>query len=140
MFELTTLDIFLFVAGIVTGTLVGYYIGSAIFNTFFKAEAKLVTLEATAKFQGIQQVVNYVLGFALATMAMQSSVFLIMLVLWMGFQTWLASKVFHFKNPVHGFTFACLDTVTDFGIGALFGKGASTFNLSFNLVKMALFP
>ena len=134
MIEVTFLDIVLFITGIVAGTLVGYYLGSAIFNRFFKTQAKLVTLEATAKFQGVQQVINYVLGFALATMSLQSSFFLLLLVFWMGFQTWLAVKIFHFRKPLHGFTFACLDTVTDLGIGALFGQGAA----SFILVKMAI--
>ena len=64
--EITLTDVGIFVFGIVAGTLIGWGVGKLVFSRLFeKQEADSITLENAAKYQTIQQGLNYLLGFAL---------------------------------------------------------------------------
>ena len=54
---------------------------------------------------------------------------LLLLLIWLGIQTFLAVKIFGFGSPVHGLTYAFIDTALDLGVGTIFGTGAATFTL-----------
>jgi hypothetical protein len=129
MLKFTLTDVALFVAGFLAGILTGWGVGKLVFSQVFRKQQDQITLESSVKFQAIQQVLNYLLGFALGTAVISPQVSLILLVLWLGVQTFLAVKIFGFDSPVHGLTFAFIDTITDLTFGTLFGAGSGTFTL-----------
>jgi hypothetical protein len=129
MLEITLTNVALFVFGFFAGTLAGWGVGKLVFSQLFRKQEEQITLENSAKFQAVQQILNYLLGFALGSAVISPQVSLILLVLWLGVQTFLAVKVFGFDSPVHGLTFAFIDTVTDLTFGTLFGAGLGTFTL-----------
>lgn len=134
MLEITLTDVALFVAGFLAGTLASWGVGKLVFSHLFRKQQDQITLENSAKFQAIQQGLNYLLGFALGTAVISPQVSLILLVLWLGVQTFLAVKVFGFDSPVQGLTFAFIDTITDLTFGTLFGAGSGTYAL----IRLAL--
>jgi hypothetical protein len=134
---ITVTDIAIFVAGIIAGTLVGYFVGKMVFSQLFKKQEDSITLENAAKYQTIQQGLNYLLGFALGTAAVSPQVGVLLLILWLGVQTFLAVKIFRFDSPVHGLTYAFIDTAVDLATGSIFGAGAATFTL-FRLALIAM--
>ncbi|MFQ6095873.1 MAG: hypothetical protein ACE5NN_06990 [Candidatus Bathyarchaeia archaeon] len=135
---ITLTDIFIFTFGMVAGTLIGWAVGKLVFSRLFrKREADSITIENAAKYQAIQQGLNYLLGFALGTAAISPQIGLVLLTFWLGVQTFLALKIFGFSSPIHGLTYAFIDTMTDLGVGSIFGTGAATFML-FRLSIMSL--
>jgi small-conductance mechanosensitive channel len=135
--EITTTDVAIFIGGIIAGIVFGYCFGKIIFNQFFKRQEKAITIENVGKFTAIQQGLNYLLGFALGSAALTPLMGLIMLLAWLGFQTFLAMRIFGFRNPIHGLTYAFIDTGADLTVGTVSGVGAATFTL-FRLALMAL--
>jgi hypothetical protein len=130
-------DIAIFIFGILVGIAFGYVVGKLIFSQFFRRQAKAITVENVGKFTAIQQGLNYLLGFALGSTTLSPTMGLILLLLWLGVQTFLAMKIFGFRNPMHGLTYAFIDTGSDLLVGTLSGAGAATFTL-FRLALMAL--
>jgi len=129
--EFTLIDALLFVVGMAFGIVFGFYTGKLIFRTFFKRYEDAITVENADKFEGIQQIVNYALGFALVTMTLDPTLSTIFFILWLGFQTWLALRVFGFPEPIHGLTYSLIDTAADLAMGVVFGAGAATYTLSY---------
>jgi len=126
---ITVTDIAIFMTGIAAGTLVGYFVGKMVFSQLFKKQEDAITLENAAKYQTIQQGLNYLLGFALGTASISTQTGLLILLLWLTAQTFLAVKIFGFDRPIHGLTYAFIDTATDLAVGTIFGTGAATFTL-----------
>ena len=126
---ITVNDVLLFVMGIIVGTLAGWGLGKIVFSRLFKKQEKAITLENSAKFQAVQQGLNYLFGFALRTAVISLQISVLLLVFWLGVQTFLAVKVFGFDSPIQGVTFAFIDTLNDLVFGALFGTGTATFTL-----------
>ena len=132
--NVSTNDLILLFIGFVVGTFVSYLVGRAFFAQFFKKQVGAITFERTAKFELIQQTINYLLGFALAYLSTVSIVFLPLAAAWFALETWLAIKIFTFK-PKHALAFAFVDTLADIGTGVVFGTGAATLTL----VRMTFF-
>ena len=131
---ITLVDALIFVVGMGFGIVFGFYTGKLIFRTFFKKYEAAITVENAAKFEGVQQLVNYAFGFALATMTINPTLAVAFMAVWLAFQTWLALRVFGFPLPIHGFTYSLIDTGADLIMGVTFGAGAATFTL----VRMSL--
>ena len=127
-------DVLIFVVGMAFGIVFGFYTGKLIFHHFFKRYENAITFESAAKFEGVQQIVNYGFGFALATMTLDPTLSVAFMAVWLAFQTWLALRVFGFPKPIHGLTYSAIDTGADLIMGVTFGAGAATFTL----VRMSL--
>jgi hypothetical protein len=130
-------DIAIFIFGILAGIAFGYVVGKFVFSQFFRRQARAITVENVGKFTAIQQGLNYLLGFALGSATLSPTMGLILLLLWLGVQTILAMKIFGFRNPMHGLTYAFIDTGSDLLVGTLSGAGAATFTL-FRLALMGV--
>ena len=122
-------DALLFVVGMAFGIVFGFYTGKLIFHHLFRRYEAAITIENAAKFEGVQQIVNYAFGFALATMTIDPTLSIAFMAVWLAFQTWLALRVFGFPRPIHGFTYSLIDTGADLIMGVTFGAGAATFTL-----------
>ena len=127
--NITLADLAIFVFGIVAGTLIGYAVGKLVFSRLFKKQEDAITLENAAKYQAIQQGLNYLFGFALGTAVISPQLGTVLLMFWLVIQMFLAFKIFGFDSPVHGLTYAFIDTLVDLGVGTLFGAGAATLTL-----------
>ena len=129
MIEVSATDAFIFVLGIVFGIIFGYGMGKLIFSQFFKKQEKAITFENVGKFEAIQQILNYILGFALGTASLSPQLGLILLLFWLGVQSYLACKIFGFDSLTQGLTYAFIDTGSDLLMGVVSGAGAATFTL-----------
>ena len=127
---ITLVDALIFVVGLAFGIVFGFYTGKLIFHHFFKRYEAAITMENAAKFESVQQLVNYVFGFALVTMTIDPIISIAFMAVWLAFQTWLALRVFGFPKPIHGFTYSLIDTGADLIMGVTFGAGAATFTLA----------
>ena len=116
------IDVLIFVVGIGFGIVFGFYSGKLIFHHFFKKYEKAITFESAAKFEGVQQIVNYGFGFALATVPLDPTLSVAFMAVWLAFQTWLALRVFGFPKPIHGLTYSAIDTGADLIMGVTFGQ------------------
>ena len=130
-------DIGIFIIGILAGIAFGYCIGKLVFSHLFKRQAKAITVENVGKFTAIQQGLNYLLGFALGSATLSPQTGLLMLLVWLGVQTFLAMRIFGFRDPLHGLTYAFIDTGSDLLVGTASGVGAATFTL-FRLALMVI--
>jgi len=134
--EITLTDITFFLFGFAVGIGINYLVGKLVFNRLFKKEADNITVKATASYEMIQHVISYVFGFIMGSTVISPELLATVFAAWLAFQTILAQKVFGFNTPLHGFTFAGIDTLGDIAIGKVFGSSAAS--LSFTLVRMAL--
>jgi len=134
---ITVTDVFIFAFGIVAGVAFGYCVGKLVFSHLFKKQEDAITVENVGKFTAVQQGLNYLLGFALGAAALSPQLGVVLLLFWLGVQTYIAVKIFGFDSPVHGLTYALIDTGSDLLVGALFGAGAATFTL-FRLALMTI--
>ena len=129
-------DIVLFVLGFGVGMAISYFVGKWVFTIFFKREAKAITVEATAYFEAIQQVVSYVLGFLMGGAFLDPRLVWTIFAVWIAALSFLAVRIFGFSSIGHGFTFAGIDTAGDMFIGGIFG----TSTAAFTLLKLTLTP
>ena len=129
-------DIVLFLLGFGVGLAISYLVGKWVFTVFFKRQAKAITVEATAYFEAIQQVVSYVLGFLMGGAFLDARLMWIIFAGWIVVLSFLAVRIFGFDSLGHGFTFAGIDTAGDMVVGALFGTSTATFTL----LKLTLVP
>ena len=129
-------DIVLFLLGFGVGMAISYLVGKWVFTVFFKRQAKAITVEATAYFEAIQQVVSYVLGFLMGGAFLDARLMWIIFAGWIAVLSFLAVRIFGFDSLGHGFTFAGIDTAGDMVVGALFGTSTATFTL----LKLTLVP
>ena len=129
-------DIVLFLLGFGVGLAISYLVGKWVFTVFFKHQAKAITVEATAYFEAIQQVVSYVLGFLMGGAFLDARLMWMMFAGWIVVLSFLAVRIFGFDSLGHGFTFAGIDTAGDMVVGALFGTSTATFTL----LKLTLVP
>jgi len=125
-------DVAIFVFGILAGIVFGYSVAKLVFSRLFKKQEDAITVENVGKFEAVQQGLNYLLGFALGTAAISPQLGAVLLLFWLAVQTFLACKIFCFKNP-----YAFIDTGADLLVGTLSGAGAATFTL-FRLTLMAI--
>ena len=130
-------DVTIFVFGILAGIAFGYGVGKLVFSQLFKKQEDAITVENVGKFTAVQQGLNYLLGFALGSAVISPQLGAVLLLFWLAVQTFLACKIFGFKNPIHGLTYAFIDTGADLLVGTLSGAGAATFTL-FRLTLMAI--
>jgi hypothetical protein len=131
--SITPTDVAIFIGGVLAGVCFGYVVGKIIFSYLFRRQARAITMENVGKFTAIRQGLNYLLGFALGSATLSPTMGLVMLLLWLAVQTFLAMKIFGFNNPLQGLTYAFIDTGSDL-VGAVSGVGAA----SFTLVRVAL--
>jgi len=129
MIEVSATDAFIFVLGIVFGIIFGYGMGKLIFSQFFKKQEKAITFENVGKFEAIQQILNYILGFALGTASISPQLGLILLLIWLGVQAYLAYTIFAFDSLTQELTHAFIATGPDLLMGVISGAGAATFTL-----------
>ena len=134
--SVSLVDIVLFLLGFGVGLAISYLVGKWVFTVFFKRQAKAITVEATAYFEAIQQVVSYVLGFLMGGAFLDARLMWMMFAGWIVVLSFLAVRIFGFDSLGHGFTFAGIDTAGDMVVGALFGTGTATFTL----LKLTLAP
>jgi len=127
-------DVAIFVGGILAGIGFGYVVGKIVFSYLFRRQAKAITLENVGKFTAIQQGLNYLLGFALGSAALSPTMGIALLLFWLVVQTFLAMKIFGFRTPLQGLTYAFIDTGSDLVVGTVSGVGAATFTL----IRLAL--
>ena len=134
--SLSILDVVLFVLGFGVGMALSYLVGKWVFTVFFKRQAKAITVEATAYFEAIQQVVSYALGFLMGGAFLDVRLMWPIFAVWIVVLSFLAVRIFGFDSLGHGVTFAGIDTAGDMVVGALFGTGTATFTL----LKLTLAP
>jgi len=134
--SLSMIDIALFVLGFGIGMAISYLVGKWVFTIFFKRQAKAITVEATAYFEAIQQVVSYALGFLMGGAFLDARLMWTIFAGWIAVLSFLAVRIFGFDSLGHGFTFAGIDTAGDMVVGAVFGTSTATFTL----LRLTLLP
>jgi len=137
---ISAIDVLLFLTGVLVGTAFSYSFGKFMFSRFYKKQLKYITVQNTVKFEEIQQIVNYMLGFALGSATINLMYGLVFLAFWICLQTWLAVRIFHFREALHGFSFVLVDTGIDIILGTIFGAGASSLIIApgFELIRLAV--
>ena len=134
--SIRAVDIVLFVLGFGVGMAISYFVGKWVFTIFFKRQAQAITVEATAYFEAIQQVVSYALGFVMGGALLDPRLAWTVFAVWIAALSFLAVRIFGFSSIGHGFTFAGIDTAGDMFIGGVFG----TSTAAFTLLKLTLAP